>query len=113
VLLLKAKEKLIWGRQLAVSPQDKGENQERGMGLVEHLPPQCQNPKFKLQYCQKKKTKQDEKGKRGEEKRKSKPAGQQWLMPIILATREAEIRKITVRSQAGLARPYLKNRMVE
>jgi hypothetical protein len=71
VLLLKAKEKLIWGRQLAVSPQDKGENQERGMGLVEHLPPQCQNPKFKLQYCQKKK-KQNRMRKEREEKKKGK-----------------------------------------
>jgi hypothetical protein len=34
-----------------------------------------------------------------------------WLTPIILATQEAEIRRITVRSQPGgkkFLRPYLK-----
>jgi hypothetical protein len=28
-------------------------------------------------------------------------AGYQWLMPVILATQKAEIRKIIVRSQVG------------
>jgi hypothetical protein len=37
-------------------------------------------------------------------------ARHQWLMPIILATQEAEIRRITVRSQPRqmFTRPYLK-----
>jgi hypothetical protein len=30
-----------------------------------------------------------------------KVAGCWWLMPVILATQEAEIRKITIRSQLG------------
>jgi hypothetical protein len=36
-------------------------------------------------------------------------AGCQWLRPLILATQEAEIRRIVVWSQAGqtVARPYL------
>jgi hypothetical protein len=30
---------------------------------------------------------------------KARPAGHQWLTPVILATQEAEIRKIGVQSQ--------------
>jgi hypothetical protein len=33
--------------------------------------------------------------------RNTKEAGHQQLMPVILATQEAEIRRITVHSQAG------------
>jgi hypothetical protein len=35
--------------------------------------------------------------------------GQQWLTPVILATQEAEIRRITVQSQSRqiARRPYL------
>jgi hypothetical protein len=29
------------------------------------------------------------------------PAGYQWLRPVILATQEAEIRRIVVQSQSG------------
>jgi hypothetical protein len=37
--------------------------------------------------------------------------GHQWLVPIILATQEAEVRRIKVRSQPGqiVLRSYLKN----
>jgi hypothetical protein len=37
-------------------------------------------------------------------------AGHQWLTPVILATQETEIRRITVQSQASkwFVRPYLK-----
>jgi hypothetical protein len=36
-------------------------------------------------------------------------AGDRWLTPIILATQEAEIRRIKVQSQPGeILRPYLK-----
>jgi hypothetical protein len=34
-------------------------------------------------------------------KKKKKTAGHQWLKPIILATQEAEMRRITVQSQPG------------
>jgi hypothetical protein len=36
---------------------------------------------------------------------KKKIAGSQWLMPIILATQDAEIRRIAVRSQPGQTVP--------
>jgi hypothetical protein len=36
------------------------------------------------------------------------PARHQWLMPVILATQKAEIRRITVQIQPGqIARSYL------
>jgi hypothetical protein len=48
------------------------------------------------------------------------PAWHQWLKPVILATQEAEIRKIVVRSQPGqivlqdlLKNPFTKIRLVE
>jgi hypothetical protein len=39
----------------------------------------------------------------------TKPAGRWWLTPVILATQEAEIRRIMVRSQPEqiFVRPYL------
>jgi hypothetical protein len=40
------------------------------------------------------------KKKRKKEKKRILPAAR-WLMPIILATQEAEIRRIAVRSQPG------------
>jgi hypothetical protein len=47
--------------------------------------------------------------------------GRRWLTPIILATQEAEIRRITVRSQSGqivlqdplLKKPITKNGLVK
>jgi hypothetical protein len=45
-------------------------------------------------------------------KMKNDVAGHQWLTPIILATQEAEIRRIVVQSQSGqivLRDPILKN----
>jgi hypothetical protein len=38
----------------------------------------------------------------------------QWLTPVILATQETEIRKITVLSQPGqiVLRPYLKKKPI-
>jgi F420-dependent methylenetetrahydromethanopterin dehydrogenase len=35
----------------------------------------------------------------GEKKKKLSGAGRRWLPPVILATQEAEIRRIEVRSQ--------------
>jgi hypothetical protein len=46
-----------------------------------------------------------------EEVKKQHLAGHQWLTPVILATQEAEIKRITVQSQLGEIahkRPYLK-----
>jgi hypothetical protein len=45
-------------------------------------------------------------------KLKKMEARHQWLTPVILATREAEMKRITVRSQSraiNSVRPYLKN----
>jgi hypothetical protein len=39
---------------------------------------------------------------------KNRGAKHQWLMLVILATQEAEIRRITVQSQLQKVRPYLK-----
>jgi hypothetical protein len=55
---------------------------------VEHLLCKAQNPEFKLQAHQKKK-----------KKRKIILCRRQWLTPVILATQEAEIRRIMVQSQ--------------
>jgi hypothetical protein len=34
-------------------------------------------------------------------RQKARPAGCQWLMPVIVATQEAVIRRVAVRSQPG------------
>jgi hypothetical protein len=39
--------------------------------------------------------------KKRRQKKEKTVAGHQWLMPIMLATQEAEIRKIAVGSQPG------------
>jgi hypothetical protein len=41
-------------------------------------------------------------------------ARHQWLTPVILATQEAEIRRITVQRQpqANMERPYLKKKPI-
>jgi hypothetical protein len=45
--------------------------------------------------------------------KKPNKAGHQWLMPVILPTQEAEIRRITVRSLANSSmRPYLKEKTI-
>jgi hypothetical protein len=40
-----------------------------------------------------------------EKKKKKKPAGHPWLMPIILASQEAEISRIKVQSQPRHSSP--------
>jgi hypothetical protein len=45
----------------------------------------------------------------------NKSARRQWLMPVILATRKAKIRRITVWSQPGkiVPRPYFEKRFTK
>jgi hypothetical protein len=52
-----------------------------------------QSPEFKPQYNLKKRGREKERKKKG---RKEKEARHQLLMPVILASQEAEIRRIAV-----------------
>jgi hypothetical protein len=60
---------------------------------------QSVGPEFKPQYHKKKKKKERKKEKESFNLKIKATAGHQWLMPVILATQEAEIRRITVQSQ--------------